>query len=471
MSRASPTKSPKKSMIPKRKKKKEEEVPMGETDIEMKTMTMTFAISTLFTLDFHDVTIKMSEPFSEIDPKDYNTVFAQKCKECCKICDFSIKIKDVEAKKHKAYLLHHIIDVFDSPATAHYIMPTNISKFLSMVLTNISRPLPNIKPASPFDFDDVTKDLAWPHLSLVYETLLTLLSTTITFTFDNIPLIVALITNSCSPDSNERLIVRDCLSSLYAKCPETKEPIMRLMKNQFLTQNCTTELLEFFVTIIDEIQFPMPVDFEQIYLDYFIVLHSSPVFLKFCKAFFTCINHIIRVNVSLLEPTIRYITQHWPCSTIRKQLIFLSELEGLVNNYNQAVTKDIAEIVFRQLSELVNQPNIDLSETTINIILGPALEGPLETYADLAISILVQPLFNAAKQNWNEFVREDATTTLQLLSDIDENLFKKYVTKMKEERKKKKTYQQIWKTNWAKVFETAKAHDKKISGMNMDLFL
>jgi hypothetical protein len=78
------------------KKPKEIEVPQSELD-GMKSQT--FSISTLFTIGlFSEVQIKASDPFSKIDSKEINRIFLEKCKECCKICDFSVGIKDQLAK-------------------------------------------------------------------------------------------------------------------------------------------------------------------------------------------------------------------------------------------------------------------------------------------------------------------------------------------------------------------------------------
>jgi hypothetical protein len=71
---------------------------------------LTFSISTLFTIGLtSDIAIAPSDPFSKVDPKSINGVFSDKCRECSKICDFSIPIKDQSAKQTKKTLLGHFI--------------------------------------------------------------------------------------------------------------------------------------------------------------------------------------------------------------------------------------------------------------------------------------------------------------------------------------------------------------------------
>lgn len=454
------------SNLPKRKK--EPDVPMSEMADEMKTKT--FNISTLFRMTFSDVKIELTPDFRDLEEKEFNTMFINKVKECKKICDWSIGIKDVEAKKNKKILLIQLIELFESKNGLDQIQPQSINKFISMVVQNISRPFPPQKIINPlFDFDDVTQDMAWPHLALVYEALLKLLMSPINVKVKHPTFVSVLAKNSCSPDERERMAVRDNLKLLFVKCPDLQDTILRLVQNQFLTGICSHQILEFILAVLDEVGRPLPESLVNMYKNSILFLHSSKMFLSFYKAFFAVVNRFVRFERSLLQPTIEYLVKHWPSSTVRKQLVFMSEMEGLTLNYFEDVNEEIAKMVFTKLSDLVNQPNIDIAETALNVLLGPALEEPLINYPELAIKILTQELMNAANKNWNDYVQEDSKLALQMLSDLNPKIFKSTVSKLKEERKKKKTYQGIWRTNWKKVVESAKINDSTITSANMDM--
>ena len=470
MSKKSPSKLPVRKRAPPKHRKADDVVPKSERE-ELKTLT--FNISTLFTIGvFSDVKIEMSEPFKNVNPKDYNRLFAAKCKECSKICDFSIAIKDQASKKNKKELLNHLIEAFENGQINHLLIPKNISNFLNMVVDNIARPFPSMLKITVFDFGDQMLDTAWPHLQLVYKATLKLFSSPITVNLDkHLNFLSCLVSNCCSPDGRERQATKDILIKVFNKCPNTREVIKRYTINQFLTNICTAELLEVYVKIVDTL--PKPFSEKEIFIfkNVVLLLHTSPLFLRFCLNLLQVIDHYVKVDPSLLDPTITYIRQHWPVGIVRKQLIFLSELEGLVISYANIMTEKVAGLIFEQLGELVVQPNTEIAQTSIDLITGTSFENLLISFPEAAIQYLIQPLYDSAKKNWNEYVREDATFALQLLSELDKDLFNKQVGKMKEERKKKKVYQQIWKTNWAKVFETAKKKDKSITGANLEVIM
>ena len=463
----SPSKSPtRKSQIPTRKKK--QEVPKSE---EKEFKMMTFAISTLFNGGFDEVQIQPSKHFSEITPKEYNSTFAAKVKECRKICDFSIAIKDQQSKKVKTDLLKDICEAFDDPNILHMITPQSLEKYYKMVTRNICRTFPIIKPISPFDCGDNYQETAWPHLFLVYKTLNTLLESSVTPVINNNNLVSALVSNCCGPDDRERFATKDILRKLYSKCTDLQPTIRRIVVSQFQTKICSPDLLEFWNKVVTGFQAPLSEEQIMIFKNAVIVLHSSPNFLKFCLNLLQCINLYIKLEPSLYAPTIDYIVTHWPSSHIKKQILMLSELEGLFLGFPKLLNEKSSKQVLTLLASLVGQPNIDLAETAANVIIGPAMEEPLLTYPSLAHKILDAQLLDVARNHWNEFVREDATISLQLMNELDKDLFESTLSNAKQEKKKKKAYTVMWRNNWAKVFESAKSLDSSIQGPNLGQFL
>lgn len=466
MKKKSPSRLP---VLKKPPRKPIAEVPKSETE---ELHSITFSMSTLFTVGcFEDVTIAMSEPFTAVQPKAINQLFAEKVEECRKICDFSIGLKDQQAKKNKRELLRHFIEAFENNKILHHIMPGNISKFIGMVIDNISRPFPSMLKITAFDFGDQMEDTAWPHLQLVYKATIRLFDSNLSIDLDKPNFLCVLVSNSCSPDDRERQACRDILTSVYKKCEKDREQIFRFVMNQFLTLICSKELLEFFLLVVDNL--PLPLSEKNIF--YFkecvLVLHSSHLFLRFCLSLLQVINHYIKVDSSLLEPTFSYIFHHWPSSTIRKQLIFMSEVEGLVVSYSAIITPEIARMIFEQISKVVNSPNVELAERALNLILGMSLEKLIIQNAQLAMDVFVPVLYAAARKNWNEFVREDAEYGLRMFNEMDEVMFKAQIQKMREAKKKKKAYKKIARTRWLKIFEMAKANDKTIKGINMAVVL
>jgi hypothetical protein len=183
------------------------------------------------------------------------------------------------------------------------------------------------------------------------------------------------------------------------------------------------------------------------------------------------LNHYIRVDAGLLHPTVEYICGHWPSATVRKQLIFLSEIEDFVTSYSEIITPEIGKMIFGQLAKLVNVPNIEIAETALNLVSGESLSNLIFDQMEVAMRALLAPLWAAARKNWNPLVREDAEFCIRMFKQMDETLFAAQISSMRDRKKKKKAEKQIRTFRWGKVFEAAKARDKSITSINLGSLL
>jgi hypothetical protein len=322
-----------------------------------------------------------------------------------------------------------------------------------------------------FDFGDQMEDLAWPHLILVYKSALHLFLSPISVTIESPSFLSVIVGNSCSPDFRERQACRDVLAAVFRKCESARSQVVRFIHNQFLTLICSKELLEFYLLYIDSLPFPLSAGAIRIFNECVLVLHSSHLFLRFCLSLFQVLSHYISIDNGLLHPTIEYIYDHWPCATVRKQLIFLNEIECLIVNFSSVIDSRIAELIFQRLATLVNLPNIEIAETALNLIIGDSLSTLIVAHAETAMHVLLAPLWSATSKNWNPMVREDAEYCIRMFNQLDEAVFKAEIAAMRAEKKKKKGVQAVRKAGWEQVFEAAKGGDSSIRGINLGLFL
>jgi hypothetical protein len=456
---------------PRRSPKEQREIEVPKSELEdMKVQTI--PISTLFTIGSgSDISIELTEPLSKVAPEEINRVFLEKCRECSKICDFSGVRKDLAAKNAKIALLAHLVEAFETPAILRTIAPGNIPPFIDMAVDNLARPFPSMIKITAFDYGDQMEDVSWPHLQLVYRSVLSLFKSNVEVTIQNRNFLSVLVSNSCSPDARERQQCRNVLFRVFRKCAASRDQIARLVHNHFLTLVCSRELLDFYVLVVDSMTVPLEPENLRAFHECVLVLHSSHLFLRFCLSLLQVLNHYIRLDATCLPSTFLYIFEHWPWASVRKQVVFLIEVEGLVVSYGTMIDPEIAELIFRQLAKLVNLPHIQIAQSTINLILGDSLGNLIRTNTEAAIRTLLLPLYLAAKGNWNPVVREDAEFAVKMLHKLDEEIFRREVTAMKNAIVEKKANHQIRKTRWEKIFEAAKARDKTIKGNKFSVTL
>ena len=446
--------SPKKSLIPTRKSRS----PIGKSEINLNT-ELTFNISTIH--KFGEVEIIFSEPFYKTDPKEFNSLFSQKVNECLKICDFSLNILDKESKIIKTTLLNDLCDCFKTSNIFHFITPQNFEKYIKMVFQNIYRPLPNFNQKYPDQVNIQFLDNSWPHLNLIYKSFYLFLEILTNYSIDNSNFLLILIKNCCSYDKRERLIIKDILKLLFEKSiNKIQLEIINKILILFQHKICSLELLEFYYFYIKKFENKISLN---IFTNSILILHLSLNYITFCSTLLDLITLIIKNNNNFFLITLKFLIKFWPYSLIKKQILFLSIIESFLLTFYNLIDLESIKLIFKIISDLINQPNRELSEISFNIFLGSSLEPFLFEYIKELNEFFNENLLNSAKKHWNEEIRENSQIALEYISEIDENLFNIYFNKLKNIKNQRKTNKLIWKNNWKKIFQFAKMNDNNIN--------
>ena len=439
------------SRIPKPRKRREE-LPRESL------ACVTLSVSTLLADSFNGVQISMSPPFTMIEEIDYNKQFIQKCKECSKICDFSIAIKDVTPKGNKTILLKHIAEAFTIPQFNRTILQTSLQKFFKMVAKNLFRPLQTVKIVSMIETNDQVLDDSYPHLSLVYDCLSSFYDSLLPCQLDK-SFVRCLISNTCSLDSRERA---KCLSVCRKACSRfanQRETLLGIVTGVLCDSICSNELISLASTIsYGEANF---------YVNSILPLHAKPDYCRFSRELTNTCKTVVRGSPDMVNVTIKYCCKHWPERDSRKQEQLLSFFEELLEVSSTSLNDSTCSLLFKRLGTIFSGTSYSLINICVDFVLCEYMMDLLESQKDPAFNYLFPAIYSAATSNWSEDIKDDCVTLLELFSEIDEELFLKSTELIKQQKKKRSAERALWKVNWAKVFESAKLNNPSITGIIM----
>ena len=422
----------------------------------------TFLVSTLHGLHFGNVTIDEIPELEAAEGKDFSSVFAEKCKQCCKLCDFSKEEADQSAKELKTKYLAEFEKVFVKPRFVRIIGDEEIKEFLRMCKVNIGRSYASLKVVSSIECPDNVLDTSWPHLNAVYKAMKALFSSKIASNLSDPTLLAILVTNTFSCDERERQCVKECLTMWYGKVPDDKVKMIKATVDQIRTGDCSGELLGFVYDFVPDIGKLLPDKKLEIFMTV-VRLHNSPLFMKFATSLTQCMTRFIRDDNSLINVLFRYLMSHWPTFGIKKQVKFTEELESIMENFpDVTIERDTAKALFDRLSVLCLDPGVDIAEAALSFVIGQGNEATLIKYIDLAMTQMVPKLNTCRKDHWNVFIRDDARLILDLLSKASPALFSQEVDVVKGLRKANKARDTKRLNSWQEVMKTAKKKDPHI---------
>ena len=440
-------------------------IPKAEIGLKMDKI---LALSTLRSSSLNENQIKISKSFLDTPSKEHQNLFVQKCKDCSILCDFSINSTDSKPKQIKTTLLKHLIQSFTISSFIRIIQPSSLKDFFLMLSINLFRPFPTLPISSPIDFNDSLLDSSWPHLSLVYESLTSSLVCPQISQFLTSNFLYKLINNGLSPDDREKSIIRDILQIIYNRFSNLRDIIRKNFSFIFLNNICSFELMEFFLIIVNGFLIPLKNEHIEYYLKYILPLHCSYNFLNFSNSFISIIIKYISKSNTLLPITINYIVNHWPCSDRKKQIEFINELTLIFINFEQLITNDIAKKVYKIISINSISENPDLCEIALDFIMNADLIQILKNNSKIIYPIILEPIYKAAKNHWDDSSQTNAYVTLQMLSEIDPDVFNLFTEQQKIRKIQKNSLLEDLKINWIKIFNAAKNADKSITSINLD---
>jgi hypothetical protein len=433
--------------------------PKGELGL---TIDLTFHFSARHPTRKGDLEIKGSRHFKDVEAKDYLKLFLHKCEECSKLCDFETPEKDEKAKITKTQLLRHLNDCFSKPNVVAVLTLEAMKEFYAMLSTNLFRRLPDIPIRGPLDANDTVFDMAWPHLLLCYQLILTSITVPHTQACLTPVFLTKLIGNGLCLDDNEKAMVRDVLVAVYTRFINLRSTIRTALGCYFAEQQCSRELLQFFATCVNSFNSPLKPEHLRFFTLSLNPLHGDPKMFLYIDPLLDCLNKMIAKQPSILGDVFKYMVKHWPCGERAKQLTYLDEVKNLMLSHTKILTPDLVKLAFQVMAFGAYNESSDVCDYVLLNLTDNKVIDIILTHSALIYPLIFEQLCRTARNHWDEAIRTNTFVALQALQAIDPVIFKK----MNEERgglkKMKTTLMSTFQGNWMQVFQLAKANDNSI---------
>uniref|UniRef100_A0A672HFY3 Serine/threonine protein phosphatase 2A regulatory subunit n=1 Tax=Salarias fasciatus TaxID=181472 RepID=A0A672HFY3_SALFA len=304
-------------------------------------------------------------------------LFTQKLQQCCMLFDFFDSVTDLKSKEIKRATLNELVDYVST--NRGVLVESTYPEITNMISTNIFRSLP---PSDNPDFDpeedEPTLEAAWPHIQLVYEFLLRFLENpdfqpSIAKRYIDQKFVLQLLELFDSEDPRERDFLKTILHRIYGKFLGLRAFIRKQINNIFLrfvyeTEhfNGVAELLEILGSIINGFALPLKAEHKQFLMKVLIPLHTAKGLALFHAQLAYCVVQFLEKDPTLTEPVIRGLLKFWPKTCSQKEVMFLGEIEEILDVIEPTQFKKIQEPLFKQISRCVANPHFQRVATNTN---------------------------------------------------------------------------------------------------------
>mmetsp|Transcript_11044 Transcript_11044/g.20423 ORF Transcript_11044/g.20423 Transcript_11044/m.20423 type:complete len:458 (+) Transcript_11044:84-1457(+) len=382
------------------------------------------------------------------------------CSELANFTSTEANHKQFVTNKRKALL--DLVDFLNSgPARSKqdYLTEPVLIDLIDMVKCNLFVPLPPQCDDYDPEEDEPWLDVSWPHKQVVYELLLRLVVSS------DFPakvgkkqgmvdqdFCVGLINLFESDDPRERDYLKTILHRIYGKFMTHRGYIRKQIGFVFARfsvegkrQNGIAELLEILGSIINGFALPLKPEHLSFIKNSLIPLHKSPWVQSFTSQLTYCITQYIEKDPTIAQLILEKMVDYWPHGNTSKQVMFLIELEEVLELVPPPILELVADKFFKCIARCICSDHFQVCERTLflwnneHIVNLFALEK-----TDIFIEHNFKQIYAALSKNvdsahphWNSAVTMLSYNVIDIYKErygLDPEMFNKPPQPMKDEK-------------------------------------
>ncbi|PAV63103.1 hypothetical protein WR25_17342 [Diploscapter pachys] len=384
----------------------------------------------------------------------------QKLIQCQKIFDFYDPVAQLKSKEIKRAALNELIDHITTTKGA--IVEAIYPEVIKMVSKNIFRVLP---PSDNSEFDpeedEPTLEVSWPHLQLVYELFLRFLESpdfqaSIGKKYIDQRFVLNLLELFDSEDPRERDFLKTVLHRIYGKFLGLRAFIRKQINNMFLSFvyetdsfNGVGELLEILGSIINGFALPLKQEHKVFLVQVLLPLHKPKCLSLYHAQLAYCVVQFIEKDSSLTPQVFDALLKFWPRTCSSKEVMFLGEVEEILDIIEPDQFKKIIDPLFKQLAKCVSSPHFQVAERALYFWNNEYILSLIEDTSAQVMPIMFPALYRISKEHWNQTIVALVYNVLKTFMEMNGKLFDEltstYKIERQKERKREKDREDLWK--------------------------
>ncbi|EDM03634.1 protein phosphatase 2, regulatory subunit B (B56), epsilon isoform (predicted) [Rattus norvegicus] len=358
----------------------------------------------------------------DVPTSEQPELFLKKLQQCCVIFDFMDTLSDLKMKEYKRSTLNELVDYIT--ISRGCLTEQTYPEVVRMVSCNIFRTLP---PSDSNEFDpeedEPTLEASWPHLQLVYEFFIRFLESqefqpSIAKKYIDQKFVLQLLELFDSEDPRERDYLKTVLHRIYGKFLGLRAFIRKQINNIFLS-------------IINGFALPLKAEHKQFLVKVLIPLHT------------------VRSLSLFHAQVIRGLMKFWPKTCSQKEVMFLGELEEILDVIEPSQFVKIQEPLFKQIAKCVSSPHFQVAERALYYWNNEYIMSLIEENSNVILPIMFSSLYRISKEHWNPAIVALVYNVLKAFMEMNSTMFDEltatYKSDRQREKKKEKEREELWK--------------------------
>ncbi|KAL9317102.1 hypothetical protein ACSQ67_013619 [Phaseolus vulgaris] len=233
-----------------------------------------------------------------------------------------------------------------------------------------------------------------------------------------------------SEDMREREYLKTILHRIYGKYMVHRPFIRNAINNVFYrfifeTQrhNGIFELLEILASIINGFALPMKEEHKLFLIRTLIPLHKPKAISSYHEQLSYCVVQFVQKDNRLADPVIKGMLKYWPVSNCQKEVLFLGELEVVLEATQCTDSLRCLASLFRQIGRCLNSPHFQVAERALYFWNNENIMSLVAQNRNVILPVIFEALENNMKGHWSRAVIGLTANVRKMFLEMDAELF------------------------------------------------
>jgi serine/threonine-protein phosphatase 2A regulatory subunit B' len=407
--------------------------------------------------------------FMEVPESEQNKLFIQKVNQCKVMFDFNDPSADLQGKEMKRMVLEELVEFI---STYHIVLTEQMYvAVIEMFSKNLFRPIP--PPVNPVgdifdpDEDEPVNEVAWPHMSLVYDFFLRFIESSsfnnnVAKQFIDHRFVQSLLDLFDSEDPRERDCLKTTLHRIYGKFLGLRAYIRRSINNvffQFIYEtdrfNGVAELLEILGSIINGFALPLKEEHKIFLSRVLLPLHKPRPLSLYHQQLSYCVVQFLEKDPTLTEEVIMGLLRYWPKVSSPKEVLFLIEIEDIFEVIEPNEFVKIHVPLFAQLAKCIASPHFQVAERALYYWSHEYFCSLVTQNSETILPLVFAALHENSSGHWNRTIHDMIFNASKMFMEANPVLYDRCAMLYRQSKDSAASAEQNRVESWQRLKERA----------------
>lgn len=410
---------------------------------------------------------KILPSFADIPNSQKQHLFVEKLHLCAYTFDFTDQTQNVREKEIKRQTLLELVDYVNT-GSGKFTEAVS-SDIVFMLQHNLFRALPPSEgDGADAEDEEPTLEPAWPHLQVVYEFLLRFIVSNETEArtakkYVDQTFVLKLLELFDSEDPRERDYLKTILHRIYGKFMAHRPHIRKAINNIFFIfiyeterHNGIAELLEILGSIINGFALPLKEEHRRFLKKALVPLHKPKCLALYHQPLSYCITQFVEKDPRLAEEVISGMLKYWPVTNSQKEVLFLGELEEILELIQGVEFEKIMVPLFKVLAKCLCSSHFQVSERALFLWNNEYIVSLVAKNRDRVLPLIIGAL-EVNEDHWNAAVHGLTCNVRKLFMQMDPGLWQACKANYDQEVVELEKHRAEAKGKWEQIEAMAKS--------------